>query len=281
MTITDEVIEAIDREIAFHTPERGGLLFGPIGRNLVSLFVPDETATTTSSTYQISAEMCLRAPEIEKETQLEYKGIVHCHPGTFDSPSSGDERSAANALSENPHLSKFFMPIVTKQLLQNASSHENATFHGKISGYSAYRERKNSSSRPVVVRHEDIRVVPIKGHLREFSKKISSKFGIKADLLEDSSVVFQEDVFQIAYVIASENFDLIILTGEDYPHFSPHVLFTEKSQPTKTALLKWDICAPPAQRLIEAGLLALEEIFNLKEKSLINENLCPTTTISV
>jgi hypothetical protein len=53
MTITDEATEDIDQAIAKPPPEREGLLFGPINRDIVILFVADNTAATTTATYQI------------------------------------------------------------------------------------------------------------------------------------------------------------------------------------------------------------------------------------
>ena len=113
MRIFDEVLEAIEFHIARHEPERGGLLFGPMNRDVAALFMPDEGARSSSVTYTISRDMCQRAPEIERETNLEYKGVVHSHPDSFDHPSTGDQSAAANALQLNPHMGKFFMPIVT------------------------------------------------------------------------------------------------------------------------------------------------------------------------
>jgi proteasome lid subunit RPN8/RPN11 len=101
MTITDETTEDIDQAIAKPPPELEGLLFGPIHRDIVTPSVADNTAATNTATYEIYSDMCSRAPEKERDAKLQYKGILHSHPVSFDSASGGDGLSAANALRVN------------------------------------------------------------------------------------------------------------------------------------------------------------------------------------
>ena len=270
MTITDEVSESIDREIASHPPERGGLLFGPVGRDFVTLFVPDRTAATTSATYEISAEMCVRAPEIERETNLEYKGVVHSHPGCFDSPSGGDRHSASNALRANPHLPKFFMPIITGQISDPALAHESALPHGKLSGYCAYRSRKSLTLSKATIKAENVRIVPLKGHLRELCERLA-RLGLPATMTEAAMPIFQENIFQLAYVIQLDRADLILFAGEDYPHFSPNLLFTAKDEAATALPLAWDVSQAPGVRLLNAVL----ELPQIKNQPTATESTIP------
>lgn len=252
MTISDEVTEAIDRDIAAHEPERGGLLFGPVGRDFVTLFIPDTTAATTAVTYQISAEMCTRAPQIEIETNLEYKGIVHSHPGSSAQPSTGDELSAARALEANPHLPKFFMPIVTcSSSPPDLSPHEHSVGRGMLSSYCAFRNRHRRKEQSVKVRREAVRVVPMRQHLRALCAQVATQ-GMQANIGERATTVFQDNVLQLAYVISLNGADVVILAGEDYPYFAPHVLLTEGSASTRLLPISWDIAIEPEKRLIKA-----------------------------
>jgi hypothetical protein len=65
MTITDETTEDIDQAIGEPPPELEGLLFGPINRDIVILFVADNPAATATATYEIYSDMCSRAPEMD------------------------------------------------------------------------------------------------------------------------------------------------------------------------------------------------------------------------
>src|SRR5689334_1196776 len=166
MTILDEVLDDLDATIAAHPPERGGLLFGPRNRDLITLFVFDDGARTTAVTYTPSADICRRAPEIEARTRLEYKGLVHSHPGSFDRTSGGDKFSAAKALQSNLHLGSFFMPIITgRQARCKLPEHELHLDHGKLSGFVALRDRSGSDP-GVIILEEPLRELPLRRHLR-------------------------------------------------------------------------------------------------------------------
>ncbi len=265
MTITDEVIELIDRDIAGHPPERGGLLFGPVGRDFITLFIPDEKALTTAVTYEISAEMCIKAPEIEKNTNLEYKGVVHSHPGSFNSPSTGDEVSAGNALRFNPHLPKFFMPIVTRHIEGTASAHETFLDKGTLSSYCAFRLRDATDR--VQIKPQSVRIMPLKGDVRKF-RDLLQNMGLQATMSETGTVLFQENVFQIAYFVTIGKSDIIIVGGEDYPHFAPNILITIGGGKTEATPVEWNVWDEQDSRLSSAVFATsrFKEIVSLSQQ---------------
>ncbi|MEI6424915.1 MAG: Mov34/MPN/PAD-1 family protein, partial [Lentisphaerota bacterium] len=172
MIIFDEVINDIEENIAAYPAERGGLLFGPSGRDVIALFVPDKTAHTSSVTYTISKEMSVKAPEIERTTNLEYKGVIHSHPSSFDRPSSGDHAAAANALKLNPHMCRFFMPILTAQHDgMEIRRHELAINHSKIGGFAAIRGKGKSK---VTMLEIPMYSVPAYKYLQETCRRLVS-----------------------------------------------------------------------------------------------------------
>jgi len=140
MKILDVVIEQITLQIAAHPPERGGMLFGPRCSDLITLFIYDEAAETTASTYSPSEELRARIPQIELEYSLSFKGVVHSHPGGLDRPSLGDHAPAKNLLKHNPHLGCIYLPIVVRgDQFPNLQDHEITLKGGKLSMFTVWR----------------------------------------------------------------------------------------------------------------------------------------------
>ena len=110
---TDDVLKAIERDIASHDPERGGALLGPANTNLISLFIFDYSAKTTSATYTPSSWLVDEVKHVECAEDIVFKGIIHSHPGGFDRPSPADLKGFANNLAHNPRMGSFIAPIIT------------------------------------------------------------------------------------------------------------------------------------------------------------------------
>jgi proteasome lid subunit RPN8/RPN11 len=115
IVLTDTVERDIVSFIGEHPAERGGALLGPRTSNLVSHFIYDEAAATTSVSYTPSRSLNEAVRTAEKEMGLVLKGIVHSHPGTYDELSGGDLSTIARHLEANPHLPSFFAPIVNRR----------------------------------------------------------------------------------------------------------------------------------------------------------------------
>lgn len=114
--VTDEVMEEIALHIGSYEPERGGALLGPVGVDAVTRFIPDADADVTVASYRSSAVLCRRVRQAEAANPLlEFKGIVHSHPGSLDQPSGQDEVAFADSLNLNPWMESFFAPIVVRR----------------------------------------------------------------------------------------------------------------------------------------------------------------------
>ena len=121
--ITDGVISALHEHIAAHGPERGGALFGPRSSDTwISHFVYDQEGKTTGISYTPSTWLVKAVPELERDTGLAFRGIVHSHPAGFARPSLVDLQAARQFLQLNPTLKKMHLPIVTQSIDTNSSS---------------------------------------------------------------------------------------------------------------------------------------------------------------
>ncbi len=263
MRIFDEVLEAIEFHIARHEPERGGLLFGPMNRDVAALFMPDEGARSSSVTYTISREMCQRAPEIERETNLEYKGVVHSHPDSFDHPSIGDQSAAANALQLNPHMGKFFMPIVTANREGEGAlrSHERAMEGGKMGAFFAERSRNEFGS-GVEVRETPLFIVPLHDNIKKAAEKIVENGNCKEAIVSPvGSRIFVDEILSLAYSLQCDKHDYIIMGGEMFPQGAPHILYSGHDGETRAVPVTWSINCDPAESIAMAVTVSL-----IKEK---------------
>ena len=62
--VLGNVLKGIDAAIGCHAPERGGVLFGPVGRPMVTHFLHDEAARTTAASYQPSPAIARRSSDV-------------------------------------------------------------------------------------------------------------------------------------------------------------------------------------------------------------------------
>lgn len=115
MVITDLVYEQIRMHIASHAPERGGALYGPRAFPLVTHFEFDPEGLTSSTSYVPSSRLIANVPRVERETGLQFKGIIHSHPDGFPRPSGGDEQTVGTFFRMNPHFAAMALPIVQRQ----------------------------------------------------------------------------------------------------------------------------------------------------------------------
>jgi proteasome lid subunit RPN8/RPN11 len=246
MRVFDEVLRAVDQHIAQYEPERGGLLFGPIGRDVVALLVPDDRAMTSSVTYTISREMCDRAPQIERETNLEYKGVIHSHPASLDHPSHGDHSSAANALRLNPHMGRFFMPIVThyRGKPDGLRSHEVMLHTARVGAFVA--TRRSVSGSDVDVRETPLYSIPLRSCLETTCNRLTTgSIFRKATLASAATRIFNEGVMSLAYTISCDGHDYIIMAGELFPQYAPHILCSDAAGDARAIPVTWSINCDP------------------------------------
>ena len=264
MRIFDEVVEAIELHIAQYPPERGGLLFGPIGRDVIVLFIPDDAAKTSSVSYTISKDMCIRTPMIEQETDLEYKGIIHSHPAYLDRPSSGDQVAATNALRANPQMARFYMPIVTDfngsaKLLR---AHEMTVRGGKISFFIALRRAVADSEADV--QREVPYLIPVLDCLREACHLLNKK-GLSATFSIQGSRISSNGILSLAYSMQCNKKQYIIMASELFPQYAPHVFYVDGTNEMQSIFFEWNINGNPGEQLSHAFEKTAENSFQITE----------------
>ena len=241
MQVCDWVLRAIEAEIAAHPPERGGALLGPPGRPLLTRFVPDPEAATTSASYRPSRALDARVKELELTEGLELKGIVHSHPLGLDHPSDPDAAELATGLRLNGHMASYLAPIVTAPADGDLAAHELPLGAGKISFFAGQRTRAGAAR----VHPLRVRVVPL---LRDL-EKVGGALGAPAPetFLTDAGAGPV-----LAGRLRLPGAELLLLAGDAYPELAPTLLVTCEADATEQLHAPWELDAPADERLLRA-----------------------------
>jgi hypothetical protein len=201
MVITDIVYSEIRDKIACHAPERGGALYGPRSYPFVTHFEFDADGLTSSVSYVPSTRLIENVPRVERETGLQFKGVVHSHPRGMTRPSAGDEQTVGSFFRSNPHFSQFTLPIVQPlSPLRQPGAEDNRTFlHWyraeragpsatpsapttqpsrwlsaySESGFSATGAVPRTSAPAVLIREEELHVLPVRDHMQQLLTRIA------------------------------------------------------------------------------------------------------------
>ena len=267
--ILDATLVDMDVAIAAHTPERGGALLGPIGLPIVSRFVFDHEAQTTTVTYSPSRKLAAQVQEIERRENLEYKGIVHSHPGALDHPSGQDERELRVGLELNPQMPFYLAPIITLAKpfalfgkMRRLHDHETPLGSGKISFFAAHRTRSGVQVQPM-----PIEVLS--------AEELMQKSSFATEPLGERTSMMQQDIEKVREILGGGDPDffttelegvsltavrmtlegdleLLFLYGEGYPVAPPLLLATPKGGNTEQVPLSWSLQVSNESRLVES-----------------------------
>ncbi|HYK73583.1 MAG TPA: Mov34/MPN/PAD-1 family protein [Pseudoneobacillus sp.] len=218
--IYDTVLALVKKEIGDQYPERGGALLGVPGEPIVTEFIYDDAAETTSSSYSPSRELNRLVRNAEEENGLEFKGIIHSHPGSYNQPSYQDISELETGLDLNPHMSCYLVPIVTCEHHGELESHELILGEMKVSCYAGFLTTEST----VRVEKMDVKVVSY----GLFQKDLES-------LCESISGLRNPQVYCINHdgqpllagkVEVEELFDLLLLLDVSYPRCQSRILVT-------------------------------------------------------
>jgi proteasome lid subunit RPN8/RPN11 len=100
-------------QVGSRSPEKGGVFVGPVGRDYITDFYFDHSATSTGGTYApdyLTINRILH--EHWEPAGLEIKGIAHSHPGNLDSLTYADLSYIKRLMVSNPHMKTFVAPVV-------------------------------------------------------------------------------------------------------------------------------------------------------------------------
>lgn len=231
--IYDTVLEQIKKDIGNHRPERGGALLGQPGKAIVSKFIFDSTALTTASTYSPSRRLNQLVKETEENEGLEYKGIIHSHPGKLDQPSGQDISELSTGLRLNPHMPFYLVPIVTLNNIDLLEDHELAVGKTKISFYAGYRSKEpementgfESKYDDIFLRNVKVQPIP-KGLL---TRDVEALCHMRAGLRNPQVFLVNQEIQpMLACTLEMEDrFDLLMVVDSHYPACKPSILVTD------------------------------------------------------
>jgi hypothetical protein len=270
MVIADIAYESIREWIAIHPAERGGALYGPRSYPFVTHFEYDPEAETSAVSYVPSRRLIINVQRVERETGLQFKGIVHSHPLGLTRPSGGDEQTVRSFFRLNPHLAQIALPIVQPLLPPTDEREEHRKF---LHWYRAERaklvtddERQVSQpTRPrtmgsarvslasdphqgVSIVPEDVRVLPIRQHVQRIVGRLA-KHGVHLEVdpvlqslrLDSAELVglVAREIVTAQESVATPAKELMFFVSLDYPIVAPVVLRAANGMTLQVQFL-WD-----------------------------------------
>jgi len=245
LRILDSVIEAIERAVAAVPPERGGAVLGPRGRPLLSHFVFDEWAPWAPDRYRPSPELAERVRALEAGLDLEFKGIVHSHPGGLDRPSAADREELAEGLRRNPHLSRYLALIVTAgpEGPTGLSPHELSLAGGKLGCFAAYR----APSGEVRITPVPARILPLRRDLERLRARLGGERPAEVFLTQ-----LEGELWLAGRLVLPGGPELLFLFDEGYPLIPPVLLAVGEDGEPEAVALRWSLARPAEERLAAA-----------------------------
>ena len=240
--ILDLALEQIVDTVGRHPAETGGALLGSYAQSLVTRFVFDPDATVTGASYVPSATLTDVVQEHERAEGLQFKGVVHSHPGALSNPSGPDHHSFGVGLATNRELGRYLAPIVTfatdgpaANRLSLGSVHVN--FH--VAVLDAFGD--------VVVRRCRPRVLWFARDCRRLATLL------RRGAPRFSPAAFGEHHVASAEIRCSRHHTLTLVAPAAYPAVAPLALFHDARTDTTTQVdLHWPLTTDPDDRLVHA-----------------------------
>lgn len=286
---TDTVLEKVDQAIAQKEPEQGGALLGAPDSNLISHFIFDEDAEVSHVTYIPSKCLIKAVQEVELRDGLQFKGIIHSHPGNMDRPSGQDHNAFASQLTHNLHMGRFIAPIVTKRPSTKTNhppfkSHELPVGEGyKLSCYQAvFSFDTTCQENQLAIKTCDVSIVWYEAAIQHLIYLLSFEFGQVSEPQSDTLVI--NSLLHVAKSLKTEFFELQIFFPHNFPTVAPLILFS-KYQGKQLGLaqsinLTWSIVdmAPEVlgERLLPLIIKQIKETDNVttRSKSTKRNSIC-------
>lgn len=242
-TILDDVLDQIHSEILIHPPERGGALFGPVDSFVVTHFILDHHARNTTCLYTPSTELTPRIAEIEGTSDLEFKGIIHSHPGAMDRPSGPDVDAVRAGFDRNPHISLFLLPIVNAvPPARGSGDNVLPVGRGRVTTYVGRRTRSG-----IAVKPGRLTLLPLSRDMDSVTDYIGVDPAIDA-----GRVQIEDKVFFARRILLPSRGDFTFLFGLDYPASAPIVFGDVDTAQTEQIRLNWELSRPARERLVHA-----------------------------
>lgn len=241
--IFDSVFDTICSTIGSRPAETGGALLGSYENSLVVDFVYDVEGAVTGASYVPSVNLTHVVQRNELDRNLQFKGVVHSHPGTYDTPSGPDEESFFAGLQANLELGRYLAPIIT---LQEGRSAPNKLKLGEGVWASFYVAIRSQS--------KGVRVAPCMPKIIWFARDVRR---LASDLQLPHPEFFPTDsnwMYSVSSQIKLSNDSSLVLAASGaYPETPPLALYLDgRTGATKQVHLRWNITTEPERRLADA-----------------------------
>lgn len=242
-TVFDTFLDQVSATVGQHPVETGGAILGDYTSGVVTTFLFDGDAETTSVSYIPSRELSRRVNEAEDAKRLQFKGVLHSHPGNFDVPSGPDANSFWVGLAENPELSRYLAPIVTFEPGDERDNKIHLPGGGWITFYVALRDGAKN------VRIE--RTMPDIVHFGRDCRAVATLLGRPDPDFVDG---YNGTVSTVSSRIQlTDDLELLLTADGSYPENPPRaILHRESTGATSQLHLRWSAIAPPELRLLRS-----------------------------
>ena len=242
-TLFDTFLDQVSATVGQHPVETGGAILGDYTSGVITSFLFDEHAETTSVSYIPSRELSRRVNEAEDANRLQFKGVLHSHPGNFDIPSGPDANSFWVGLAENPELSRYLAPIVTFERGDDRDNKIPLPGGGWVTFYVALRDGSKN------VRIE--RTMPDIIHFGRDCRAIATLLGRPTPEFVDG---FNGTVSTVSSRIQlTDDLELLLTADGSYPENPPRsILHRESTGETTQLHLRWSAVAPSELRLLRS-----------------------------
>ena len=251
LVFTDVALAEVSSFMSSREPECGGALLGVPDSNLITKFIADPYATVSGASYFPSNDLTGEVQTLEERYGIEFKGIVHSHPGALDRPSGQDLNAFRLGLDLNRTLRAFVGPIVT---LDRAAKPNNLAElpigdRGRLRGFLAYRG--SESHLPVDLAPVSCTTMPIMAHIAELENGLAgagetTSNDIGWGYLEINGTLFISATLQIV------SCEVVVLFPPSYPITKPSILVTKHGgHSTQELSFSWGLPFPRARSLWE------------------------------
>lgn len=241
--VFDTFLDQVAKSVGMLPVETGGAILGDYTSGVITRFIFDAHAETTAASYTPSRRLGDVVNQAEQESRLQFKGIVHSHPGDFDVPSGPDASAFLQGLTENPELSRFLAPIVTFQPGEDRDNKIPLPGGGWITFYVAMRDGRNN------VRIE--RTMPDIIHFGRDCRALST-------ILDRPSPEFLNghngDVSTVTGIISlTDDLELMLTADGSYPNNPPQAILHRPSREQTVQLhLRWSPLVSTDLRLLHS-----------------------------
>ncbi|MCV7126974.1 ThiF family adenylyltransferase [Mycolicibacterium vanbaalenii PYR-1] len=241
-SITDMVLDIIDRELAVPAPERGAALIAVRDSRLIVDVVSDPRPGESVS-YWHSDQLRRRLSDyLTDNPTRRYVGTVHSHPGGYAEPSGPDHQAFANMLATNRAIRDAIFPIVVQaprdglgSVLRLGDKHLADLPHGTFAGYSAH-----PTDAGLVVRPAPIHVVPAGAHAAVVADALTRHLGQPVTVRWGEPLTVSGTAWLTAQFMIDTRTIAGVALGPSYPMTPPMVWAAESASPVFSS---WPISA--------------------------------------